>query len=302
MSSGSKQMVLGVAILIASAVFTVYAARTPTLRPATVHIAVPTVADHVTLGTDPRVLRVCADPNNMPFSNARQEGFENRIASLVAREMGRSVRYYWQPQRRGFIRATLAAGECDVVIGVPASFELARVTRPYYRSSFYFVSRRDSGVRVRSFDDRRLHRLRIGLEITGADYNNPPAAQALANRRIIDNVRGYPVYGDYSSQHPAWGLMDALRRRDVDVAIAWGPLAGYVARQQRHTFELTQVSPRADGPSLPFVFDISMGVRREDAALAQALDQAIVRRRNEIKAILETYGVPLVGPQKGVQG
>jgi len=252
-------------------------------------------------GAEGRVLRVCADPNNLPFSNRRLEGFENRIADLVARELGRHVEYYWQPQRRGFVRTTLRAGVCDVIVGVPSSFEQTRVTRPYYRSSFMFVTRRDQPARVRSLDDPVLRKLRIGIELTGEDYDNPPAAQALAARHMTQNVHGYLVYGDYSKEHPSWGVMDAVAKGDVDVAIAWGPLAGFYARRSHVALDLRPVAPAIDTPFLPFVFDISMGVRREDAALAAALDHALQKHAREIGAILSQYGVPL-GSREGVKG
>src|SRR3954470_8142317 len=122
-------------------------------------------------------LRVCADPNNLPFTNDRGEGFENAIAELVARDLGRTVQYYWQPQRRGFFRTTIQAHQCDVVMSVPSGFERVRTTRAYYRSAYVFVTRRDRHLDVRSFDDPRLHDLRIGIQLTGDDYANPPAAQ-----------------------------------------------------------------------------------------------------------------------------
>src|SRR5579884_3825551 len=175
----------------------------------------------------PAALRVCSDPNNMPFSNEQRQGFENRIADLVARDLGRRVEYFWAPQRRGFVRNTLRARQCDVIMGVPAGYELARPTRPYYRSSYVFVSRRGRIDSVRSFDDPRLARLRIGIQLVGSDYANPPAAQALAARHLVANVRGYTVYGDYSRPDPQRGVVDAVAKGEVDVAVVWGPLAGY---------------------------------------------------------------------------
>src|SRR3982751_4470520 len=136
-------------------------------------------------------LRVCADPNNLPFSNQRREGFENQIAEIVARDLHRRLTYFWLPQRRGFVRNTLEADQCDVVIGVPAESEMLRPTRPYYRSTYVFVSRQDRALHLRSFDDPRLKTLTIGIQVTGDDYANPPAAQALAARQIVQNVRGY---------------------------------------------------------------------------------------------------------------
>src|SRR4051812_22482401 len=170
MSSGSRETVLSVAVLAASVVFTAAAARPPPQHPAPVHLIVEPPPETAGVPADPHTLRVCADPNNLPFSNRRLEGFENRIAELVARDLGRRLEYYWQPQRRGFVRMTLRADRCDVIVGVPSSFELTRVTRPYYRSMFMFVTRRDRPARVRSLNDPRLRRLRIGIELTGEDY------------------------------------------------------------------------------------------------------------------------------------
>jgi mxaJ protein len=242
----------------------------------------------------PRQLRVCADPNNLPFTNDRLEGFENRLADLVAREMGATVAYTWYPQRRGFIRNTLRAGACDVVMGVPSSFELALPTRPYYRSTYVFVYRKGARISLRSFDDPVLRTLRVGVHLVGDDGANTPPAHALAARGIIRNVVGYTLYGDYSQPDPPARLIDAVARGEVDVAVAWGPMAGYFARRQQVPLEIVPVTPEIDLPFLPFVFDISMGVRREDEALAGELDAILVRRAAEIDALLDEYGIPYV--------
>jgi mxaJ protein len=247
-----------------------------------------------TLGAGAATLRVCSDPNNLPFSNADGQGFENKIAELVARDLGRPLAYTWSPQRRGFIRNTLKAGHCDVMMGIPAGSGLLQTTRPYYRSSYAFVSRRDRHLRIRSFDDARLRTLTIGVQIVGDDYNNPPAAQALAARHIVDNVRGYTVYGDYSKPEPQRDLVDAVADRRVDVAIVWGPLAGYYGRREPTTIDVVPVSPERDGAALRFAFDIAMGVRPGDRTLSEALDAVIVRRHAEIRRILTRYGVPLL--------
>jgi mxaJ protein len=239
-----------------------------------------------------RVLRVCADPNNLPFSNQRLEGFENRLAELVARDMGAEVSYTWWAQRRGFLRSTLNAGACDVVMGIPASYELALATRPYYRSSYVFVTRR--GLRVRSFDDPVLRRVQIGVQLVGDDYANAPPAHALAARGVVGNVHGYSVYGDYRQESPPAAVVEAVARGEVDVAVVWGPLAGWAARRQRVPLEIVPVSPQIDLPFLPFVFDIAMGVRRRDTALKEELDAILERRKSEIDALLDEYGVPRV--------
>jgi quinoprotein dehydrogenase-associated probable ABC transporter substrate-binding protein len=239
-------------------------------------------------------LAVCADPNNLPFSNARGEGFENKLAELVGGDLGLPVRYTWMPQRRGFVRNTLRAHRCDVIIGVPSSFELARPTIPYYRSTYVFVTRRDRHLTVRSFDDPILKRLRIGVHVIGDDYASVPPAAALAQRHIVRNVVGYSIYGDYSQPSPPARLIDAVARGDVDVAIVWGPLAGYFASREGAALDVVPVSPQVDVPFLPFVFDISMGVRRGDDSLRARLDEVIERRQADIRRLLESYGVPLL--------
>lgn len=247
-----------------------------------------------------RVLRVCADPNNMPFSNERGEGFENRIVDTLAKDLGARVEYTWWAQRRGFFRSTLRAGLCDLVAGVPSSFELAQTTSPYYRSTYVFIYRKGSGVDVHSFDDPALKNLKIGVQMIGDDFANTPPAHALTNRHIT-NVRGYMVYGDYSKPSPSANIIDAVERKEVDVAVVWGPLAGYFAKQHAG-LEVVPVSPQIDLPFLPFVYDISMGVRRGDNAFRDEIEGAIERRRAEIEKILDEYGVPRVSATAAKDG
>ena len=242
-------------------------------------------------GTSPSVLRVCADPNNLPFSNERREGFENRLAELVARDLHATVQYTWWAQRRGYVRNTLKAGRCDVIMGVPTGLGPVLVTRPYYRSIYAFVTRR-GGPRIESLDDARLRRLRVGVQIIGDDFANAPPAEALTHRGIIKNVRGYTVLGDYREPNPPSRIIRAVAEGDIDVAIAWGPLAGYFASRSPVPLRVTPVSPEVDVPYLPFVFDIAMGVRREDTALRDTLDAVLIRRRAEIDRLLAEYGVP----------
>ena len=243
-----------------------------------------------------RELRVCADPNNLPFSNRRREGFENKIAELIAAELHATVRYTWWPQRRGFIRNTLRERTCDVVMGVPSSYELVLTLKPYYRSTYVFMYRKDSGLEIRSFDDPILRNVKIGVHVIGDDYANSPPAHALGNRNIVENVVGYSVFGDYSEENPPARIVDAVAAGEVDVAIVWGPIAGYFAKRQPVELELVPVTPAIDLPFLPFVYDMSMGVRREEEALAlkDELEEIVERKAAEIGAILQDYGVPLV--------
>ena len=248
------------------------------------------------------VLRVCADPNNLPFSNQKGEGFENKIAELLAHDMGERVEYTWWAQRRGFFRNTLRAGTCDIVIGVPAAFELALTTKPYYRSTYVFLSRKDRQLNLTSLDDPKLKELKIGVQIIGDDFSNAPPAHALGRRNIVGNVKGYTVYGDYSQPNPPARIVDAVAKGDIDVAIVWGPLAGYFAKQARVPLEVVPVSPQIDQPFLPFVFDISMGARRDDQQLRDTVEQVLDKRRDEIDRILRDYQVPRVDEQKGGSG
>jgi mxaJ protein len=240
------------------------------------------------------VLRVCADPNNLPFSDRARRGFENRIVEVVARDLGARIEYTWWAQRRGFLRNTLGAHSCDLVPGMPSGSDAALVTSPYYRSSYVFVTRRQGGVLVRSLDDPVLRRLRIGVQMVGDDYANSPPAHALAARGIVDNVRGYLVYGDYRQQAPAADIVRAVADGEVDVALVWGPLAGYWAQRQPVPLELVAVEPRIDLPFLPMVFDVSMAVRRGDERLRRRVEAALGRHRHDIDRILASYGVPRV--------
>lgn len=240
------------------------------------------------------VLRVCADPNNLPFSNQRGEGFENRLARLVARDLGLQVRYTWWAQRRGFIRNTLNAGLCDVVMGVPGGFEMALTTRPYYRSTYALIYREKAGYDLRSLDDPRLKALRVGLHFIGDDYGNPPPAEALARRGIVNNVVGYSLYGDYRQPNPPARLIEAVARGKVDAAVAWGPLAGYFAARQPVKLKVVPLPTPPEANAQPFEFSIAMGVRKGDTALRDRLDRVLARRRAAIARLLRNYGVPLL--------
>jgi mxaJ protein len=240
----------------------------------------------------PRVLRVAADPNNLPFSNERREGFENKIVELVARELGATVEYTWWAQRRGFFRHTLKSGQCDVVAGVPRGFEMALTTAPYYRSTYVIVTRRELTPPLTSLDDPRLRSLRIGVQMIGDDFANTPPEQALSRRGIVANVRGYTLYGDYAKPNPPARILDALLAREIDAACVWGPLGGYFVREHADQLALAPLPPNDRATALPFAYDIAMGVRRSDRALRDEIQAVLDRKRPEIDAILARYGVP----------
>lgn len=240
------------------------------------------------------VLRVCSDPNNLPFSNEKRQGFENKIADLVARDLGTHAEYTWWAQRRGFVRNTLNAHACDVVMGMPAHVDMMLTTLPYYRSTYVFVTRRDRRLTISSFDDARLRRMRIGVPIIGDDYASTPPVHALVRRGLVANIVGFTVYGDYGQPNPPARLVEAVERGSIDVAVAWGPLAGYVARHSRVPLVITPAEQPADLRIVPFAYDIAMGVRKGDTTLRARLDSVIARRRAAIDSILDEYGVPRI--------
>jgi mxaJ protein len=232
-----------------------------------------------------RDLRVCADPDDLPFSNTRHEGFENRIAELVSQDLRTNLVYVWQRMGRGFVRDYLNSGQCDLLIGIPVGFRSVLATSPYYRSTYVFVTRRNSDLKLASLNDPALHHLKIGVQVLDEDYT--PPATALARRGMQNEIVGFESTGD-----DADSIMRAVARGKVDTAIVWGPLAGYFAKKLGGNFELTPVTPEVDPPSLPFTFAIAMGVRKGNTALRDELDQVIRRRRTEIQKVLSNYGVP----------
>jgi mxaJ protein len=238
-------------------------------------------------------LRVCADPNNMPFSNDRREGLENKLAELVARDLGMHVEYTWHAQRRGFVRQTLGAGLCDVIMGIP-HLEMLATTRAYYSSEYVFVSRADRNFGFDSLDAPELAHLTIGVHLIGDDGYNTPPAHALAMRGLVDNVRGYMIYGDYRQDAPPMRLLDAVVSGEIDVAAVWGPQAGwYVAHSE---VRLRMVPIRGTEHFLPLVFQfpIAMGVRKEDIGLRNRLNEIIAERRPEIRRLLASFAVPVL--------
>ena len=252
-------------------------------------------------GEEKKQFRVCSDPENLPFSNRKLEGFENKIADLIAKEMGASLSYVWWGQRQGFIRntmeATLKESRCDIVIGVPEGYDLVRTTRPYYRSTYVFVYPRGKGLQLKTLDDPILKKLRIGVHLLGDDYTNPPPVHELAKRGIVDNVVGFGTF--YSAENPPSRIIDAVAGGKIDAAVVWGPLAGYFVARQKVPLEVVPIpSGKMD---LPFTFNISMGVRHGDDALKAQLEKVLDRKRGEIRKILTDYGVPLMDGGTGAK-
>lgn len=245
-----------------------------------------------------QVFRVCADPNNLPYSNEDQEGFENEIAQVLARALGQAVAYTWRPQRRGFLRNTLNAGKCDVVMGIPADLDSVLTTRLYYRSSYAFVYPEEAAYQLSSLDDPVLKYLKIGVHLIGDDYTNSPPAHALSSRGIVDNVVGYSVFGDYGQDSPPGKIVEAVASREIDTAIIWGPIAGYFAKKQAVALQVSPIPADADSGSFLFAYDIALGVRPDDEKLRNTLNRLLDQHSEEIQDILTQYGIPMTGAQR----
>jgi mxaJ protein len=234
-----------------------------------------------------KTLRVCADPNNLPFSNRAGEGFENHIAQLIANSLGADLQYRWHRLGRGFVREVLGKAECDLLVGIPVGFPGVLTTRPYYRSTYVFVARRDARVQPGSLDDQRLAQCRIAVQALDAEYS-PPAA-ALARRGLQSNLVGFYTVGTGAAP-----MLKAVAEQQVDLAIVWGPLAGFAAEQFKGALLLTPIAPEFDAPRLPFTFQIAMGVRKSDLALRDELQRFLDVHGGQIREILDHYHVPVL--------
>jgi mxaJ protein len=239
-------------------------------------------------------LRVCADPSNLPYSNDRGEGFENRIAEIVAEELHARVSYTWNMQRRGFVRRTLNAQRCDLLLDVPAGLEGVKALAPLWTSSYVFVTRRDARVRPHQLDDPVLRTMRIGLQALGAEGANTPPAASLALRGLADRVVGFPMWDTADVESPVAAMIDAVAQGRIDTAIVWGPFAGYFGRRYGNRLEITPVTSDPRLPALAFTYAMAPGVRRADDTFAARVQAAVNHRAADIRAVLEDYGVPLV--------
>ena len=238
-------------------------------------------------GDELKQLQVCGDPDNLPFSNKESEGFENKIAQVIAKELGAKLTYFWWPHQRGLVRRAMRPGLCDVMISIPQGWDQVLWTKPYYRSAYVIVYPKDRGFQITSLDDPILKRLKIGV------YINSPPAEALANRDIRTNVVGYSLFYDSGNERPNKMLQDLIAGK-IDVVMDWGPMAGYFAKRLDVSSPLEVVLLQGGEPGIPFTFEFSMGVREGNTALKAELERAISKRHAEIRKILEEYGVPLL--------
>jgi quinoprotein dehydrogenase-associated probable ABC transporter substrate-binding protein len=236
---------------------------------------------------DPKVLRVCADPRNLPFSNEKGEGFENKIAELFAAKLQKKLDYMYFPQATGFVRVTLGAHRCDVIMGFPQGDDLVQGTNPYYRTAYALVARQGSGLEeVDTLEDARLKGRHIGV-IAGT----PPATN-MAAAGLMTNAKPYPLMIDTRVDSSAAAMINDLNKGEIDAGILWGPMAGFYARKSNPPLHVTSLVKEKTGPQL--VYRIGMGVRRADQNWKRLLNRLIQENQPEINNILLDYGIPLL--------
>jgi mxaJ protein len=238
----------------------------------------------------PGLLRVCNDPDNMPFSNQKEEGFENKIAQLIAKEWNTKLQYVWYPTRRGYFRI-LNGMYCDLIIQAPGGLDMAGTTTPYYRSGYVFLTRQDGKLAdINSLADPRLKKARIGVTLLPSDEQLPPT-MALSHYGVVGNLRGY--HGWYNDDDRPEDIVNAVANDEVDIAIVWGPLAGYFAKRSKVPLKITPLGERDSLADVPFRYDIAMAVRRRDRELRDSLEKTLKAKGPEIQAILKQYGIPM---------
>lgn len=241
----------------------------------------------------PTTLRACVDPDNLPYSRQDGGGYEPALARLLADALGLPLQLQWQPLRRGIVRKTLGAGVCDLLLSVPAGLERVITTRPYYRAGQVVLTRADDAQPLQSFDDPRLPRLTIGVQLVGGEGAASPPARVLAQRGAVQQVRGFTVdAGSSAGEGPALARMvSALQRGQLDAALAWGPQAGWYAAQARPPLRLQPLAAPRDA-GVPFEFGIAIAVRPGETAWRDRLQWAIDTRRAEVDALLDAWSVP----------
>ncbi len=236
---------------------------------------------------DPKVLRVCADPRNLPFSNEKGEGFENKLAELFAEKLQKKLDYMYFPQATGFVRMTLAAHRCDVIMGFPQGDELVQGTNPYYRTAYALVARPGSGLEdVASLGDTRLKGKRLGI-IAGT----PPATNMAANG-LMANAKPYPLMIDTRVDSSVAEMIKDLKAGEIDAGVLWGPMAGYYAKQADPPLHVTPLVKETSGPKL--IYRIGMGVRPADQNWKRLLNRLIQENQPAINKMLLDFGVPLL--------
>jgi quinoprotein dehydrogenase-associated probable ABC transporter substrate-binding protein len=238
------------------------------------------------------VLRVCADPDNLPFSNDKGEGFENQLAQLLAKAWDSKLEYAWWPVRRGYFARALNGRYCDVALTAPSGLDQAATTKPYFRSAYVILYRKDSGLKITSLDDTTLKHLKIGVNLLNADAENTPPAMAMSSHGVVGNLVGFQTFYSEGGSRPE-DIVNAVINRTVDLAIVWGPLAGYFARSSPSPLVMNVVAEDTVS-GIPFAFDIAIGVRRRETVLRDSLQTFLNTHRQTIDSLLKAYNFPLL--------
>jgi quinoprotein dehydrogenase-associated probable ABC transporter substrate-binding protein len=242
---------------------------------------------------DPEVFRACGDPRNLPFSNEKGEGFENKLAELFAAKLGKKLGYAYFPQATGFVRNTLGSHRCDVIMGFPQGSDLAQVTVPYYRTTYALVSKPGSGFEgVNALDDPKLKEKRIGV-VAGT----PPSTNMAING-LMAHVKPYPLTIDTRVDSSAQAMIDDIARGDIDCGILWGPMAGYFASRSNPALIVAPLLKETMGP--PLIYRIGMAVRPSDQEFKRTLNKLIAENQMEINKLLLSYDVPLLDESGGL--
>lgn len=241
---------------------------------------------------DPNEFKVCSDGDNMPFSDSKQEGFENKIAELIAKDLGKKISYQFWIDRFGYIRNTLNARRCDVIMGTVSDNDMVLTSKPYYRSGYVFVYRKDSGYNIKDWDSPDLHKATIGV------VGQTPPTRPLADKGLLGNSRPYRIMRDLNL--PPSFMIDDLVKGDIDVAVVWGPIGGYYAKQAKiplvvvpaPEYENTNVHGKEN-------WNISVAVRKKDKERMAMIQEVLDRRKTDILKILDEYGIPHSEPIAG---
>lgn len=268
-----------VVMFFSAMVATAYAADTLEINQDTGRGGEPTRID------DPTEFKVCADFDNLPFSNGKLEGFENKIAELIAKDLGRKLSFQFWYDRIGYIRNTLNAKRCDVIMGTVADNDMMLTSKPIYRSGYVFVTRKDSGFDIQNWDSPDLRKAKIGV------VGQTPPSRPLADKDLMGNARPYRIMRDLNL--PPSFMIDDLVKGDIDVAIVWGPIGGYYAKQAKiplvvvpaPEYEKTNVHGKE-------YWNIAIGVRKKDKERMAMIQEVLDRREADILKILDDYGIP----------
>jgi quinoprotein dehydrogenase-associated probable ABC transporter substrate-binding protein len=236
---------------------------------------------------DPNVFRACGDPRNLPFSNDKGEGFENKLAELFAAKLGKKLSYTYFPQATGFVRMTLGSYRCDIIMGFPQGDDQAQVTIPYYRTTYALIAKRGSGLEdVTAIDDPKLRDKRIGVVA-----KTPPTTNMALNG-LLAHAKSYPLFIDTRADSSAQAMIDDLARGDIDCGILWGPMAGYYASKADPPLLVVPLTKETTGP--PMTFRIGMAVRPADQEWKRTLNQLIMQNQAEINKLLISYNIPIL--------